>query len=129
MTLADKITEWLTTQWLVNKINGVLGIKLYDWQIDYIFHAKNLPEKVRLGRNNGKTLAHILRILFNKSVGIRVYPRTIEVHDIKTHKTLYFCDEPEATWSYMLFYSDYLLEIRDKLSKAGLDKYLCEVNI
>lgn len=53
---------------LIKQINEVLGIKLYDWQIDYIF-ADNLPTGMHLefpskGAAKGLTTAQILRLLF-----------------------------------------------------------------
>lgn len=57
---------------LVKRINEALGIKLYDWQIDYIFSNK-LPNGMHLSfpGNNGSvgkatkiTEAQILRLLF-----------------------------------------------------------------
>lgn len=52
---------------LVKLINEALGIKLYDWQVDYIF-ADNLPTGMHLSfpcrSTKGLTTAQILRLLF-----------------------------------------------------------------
>lgn len=52
---------------LVKLINEALGIKLYDWQVDYIFSDK-LPTGMHLSfpckNANGLTTAQVLRLLF-----------------------------------------------------------------
>lgn len=52
---------------LVKLINEALGIKLYDWQVDYIF-ADNLPTGMHLSfpcrYAGGLTTAQVLRLLF-----------------------------------------------------------------
>ena len=73
---------------LVKLINKALGIKLYDWQIDYIFSSK-LPYGMHLsfpgnnryvGQATKITEAQILRLLFrpdfNSYSSIWIYPES-----------------------------------------------------
>lgn len=58
---------------LVKLINEALGIKLYDWQIDYIF-ADNLPTGMHLSFPckfaKGVTTAQVLRLLFRPDFNV-----------------------------------------------------------
>ena len=61
--LLKKIRLWWIKKTVVPKVNYALGIELCDWQIDYIWGGCHV---VNLSRRSGKTLAHILKLLFNK---------------------------------------------------------------
>ena len=50
---------------LIPKINEALGIRLYRWQIDFIFFDKEIPPDIRGRRANGKTTAQILKVLLS----------------------------------------------------------------
>lgn len=47
----------------VKKVNNALKINLTRWQIDFIFYGVTYPQEITKTRANGKTLAHILRIV------------------------------------------------------------------
>ena len=64
--LFKKIRAWRTTR----KINKALGIKLYPWQIDFIFWNKPIPDDVIDRRRQGKTTAYAIKLcVLNSSYG------------------------------------------------------------
>lgn len=58
LRLADKRRRERT----IRKVEKALGITLYEWQKDFIFHNKHYGAAVSQGRQTGKTLAHCLRL-------------------------------------------------------------------
>lgn len=66
----DKLNEEL-----LRRIEAVLDIKFYDWQVNYLL---NIPEALDMritGRCTGKTTAYIIKKLFKSEEPLRLYER------------------------------------------------------
>ncbi|MCM1322851.1 MAG: hypothetical protein NC218_01560 [Acetobacter sp.] len=59
----------------VRKINKALNIKLYKWQIQYIFGKESFMPNYRA---SGRTTAHILRLCFSKGPAMVFQSRGIQ---------------------------------------------------
>lgn len=82
--------NWMN-EWITENVEGALGFKLHDWQLDYIFDRPcNIPE----GRRVGFTTAYILKLIISEGKPIRLdKPGTLV--DI--------CDEDNGVWYYRWF--------------------------
>ncbi len=58
---------------LIKRIEQALKIKLYDWQADYILNRPQILNMRMTGRCTGKTLAYIIKKLFEERKPIRAY--------------------------------------------------------
>lgn len=58
---------------LIKRIEQALEIKLYDWQVDYILNRPQILNMRITGRCTGKTLAYIIKKLFEEGKPIRAY--------------------------------------------------------
>lgn len=70
MNFIKKIFKQIKTRRTIRKINRALGVKLYDWQIAFIFEGRPYSAEIGNGRCNGKTLAHVLRACLKTDVNI-----------------------------------------------------------
>ena len=119
---------------VVDIINDALNIKLEDWQIEYIFNKKDISISEISNRRNGKTLTHILRILFNTK-----YINSVDIcsdnyvsicrNDFDFSKAEYFdyTDNTQKNKEYFNWYNEYFMDTYKKLKNAGLSKYMIEV--
>lgn len=89
---------------IVKRINKALNIKLYEWQIRFIFADGEYQGEYLYGRRNGKTLANALKLILSSGPpliydkrsglfitgGIEAYAK----EDAQTRiRYRYFCDE------------------------------------
>ena len=74
---------------IVNAIEVALGLKLYDWQKAYMFGCGGY---LAPGRQTGKTLAWILKILLSEGPPLHLYNPAVlrEVCDSTAHGSQYF---------------------------------------
>ena len=89
---------------IVKRINKALNIKLYEWQIHFIFGDGEYQSEYLYGRRNGKTLANALKLclssgsplIYDKRSGLFI-TGGIEAYakeDAQTRvRYRYFCDE------------------------------------
>ena len=77
----------------VAKVNKALDIKLYKWQIDYIFNDGWCPDYDT--RGTGKTLANILKtiIIFNKDTKPVIIDDRSLIEDTKEGAKIFFCED------------------------------------
>ena len=89
---------------IVKRINKALNIKLYEWQIRFIFADGEYQGEYLYGRRNGKTLANALKLIlsseppliYNKHSGLFIIGNieTYAKEDAQTRiRYRYFCDE------------------------------------
>lgn len=97
----------------VKKINNALNIKLYNWQIDYIFNNGEYHDESRYGRCNGKTLANILKLLFSDGGDISFYVQEKAFDDWELYR---FAQEDDFTYRRQRFFSEETLRVYKKLS-------------
>ncbi len=104
----------------LKKVEKALGIKLYDWQRDYIMLDSDfIPD----GRRNGKTLAFILRILLNFEVKLPQSSLTMKEYPRFEYLT-FPCDEERSRDYRFRWYRQKVLEIDAMLKSAGIETIL-----
>lgn len=88
---------------MIPKIESVFGFSLYDWQKDYLLGK--IKHRVG-GRHNGNTFAYCVKLLLSDGDPISV-------------KDLWkYIDEVHGS-GYYRWFTDYCLEINEKLIAAG----------
>lgn len=92
---------------IIHAVNIALKIKLYDWQIAYIFGAS---EYLMPGRVTGGTTAYMLRLLLSKGQPIHLY---------KPEVLREICDEDHGS-SYNAWFKSNLRDMYYELSNPGL---------
>lgn len=112
-----KYKVWWLSLRLIKQINRALNIKLYKWQINYIFGNGEYHDEVRFGRCNGKTLANVLKFLFSSGPHV-VFDR----HRLMFDKSdLYlFAREDAGTMSRLRVFALEVLRIYKILEAAGV---------
>ena len=65
MNLLKRLIYYFKVLFTVRKINKALNIKLYKWQIDFIFYDKPYSAEIENTRQTGKSLARSLKLLFS----------------------------------------------------------------
>jgi hypothetical protein len=93
---------------LILRIEWALGIKLHDWQKQYLLNGVYNPPP---GRANGKTTIHCVRLALSDG------PYTLR--DIESMR-----DEDHG-WVYPRWYRNKFMEIRDILKAHGFK--VCEI--
>lgn len=104
----------------LKKVEKALGIRLYDWQKDYIMLESDfVPD----GRGNGKTLAFILRILLNFEV--KLSQNSLTMREYPGFEYLMFpCDEERSKNYQFGWYRQKVLETDALLKSAGIETIL-----
>lgn len=93
-----------TPRRIVKRINKALEIKLYEWQINFIFGNGEYKNEYQYGRRNGKTLANALKLclssgpplIYDKRTGLFLSgnPEAIAKEDAVTRmRYRHFCAE------------------------------------
>lgn len=93
--------KWIKRKILIKRVNECLDIELRKDQIGCIFEGKPY---LMMGRRNGKTLTHILRILLNKGM-----------YDFKI-----LAEDEHHDSNYRHWYLNYFREIYYKLKEKNL---------
>lgn len=91
------------------RIEQAFGIRLYNWQKDYLLGKRDII----YGCNNGKNFAYCVKLLLSDG------------EPIKLVDDLFKCrDEADYGTKYCSWFSGYVLEINDKLVAAGFETRL-----
>ncbi len=102
---------------LVKEINEALNIELLEWQIQYIFNDGEYHSDGIYGRQNGKTTANILKLLFSKGIPLRYDERCGILSDVTSQR---YAKEDAVTIIRMKFFTSETLKIYNKLRAAGI---------
>ena len=87
---------------VLSKIEKALGFKLYEWQKEYLFENKEIPEGIRLGRANGKTIIQIVKFIL-------------------TEKEIYTYNIDKLVHRSRRWFRNEFLRIHEKLTDIGLE--------
>ena len=93
----------MITPEMIPKIESAFGFHLYDWQKDYMLGKMQHRAG---GRCNGNTFAYCVKLLLSNG-------EPIKVKDIQK-----YIDEAHGS-GYYRWFTDYCLEINEKLIAAG----------
>lgn len=119
---------------LILRINKALGIRLYLWQIDYIFFDKEIPSDVLNKRVTGETTARILKILLSKGNPLFV-PKSVTYlpelnsftfhvgRDVKWYRHRDYSELKEYLGTDIRYYRFFCMELKDfykKLTASGI---------
>lgn len=101
----------------LSKIEKALDIKFYDWQVEYLLNTSSTLDIQATGRRSGKTLVHIIKLLFSDDKPIRAY----KVKEVQRYSDWYsVSNELYNISSYTKWFKKYLQDIYKKLLKGGL---------
>lgn len=104
---------------LISRIEKALGITFYEWQRKYLLNEPMLLDMRMTGRCTGKTLAHIIKQLFENSEPLLLISK-VEILD----KADWWCCEIRKDRAlgnpYLEFYKRELKGIHEKLNEAGI---------
>lgn len=101
---------------IVKKVNKALDIKLYEWQIRFIFEDGEYHDQETHGRQNGKTLACALKLCLSSGAPITYSSRTRTFQDTEAHVAAM---EDGVTMYRRQFFADETMQIYRKLQAAG----------
>ncbi|SHJ64626.1 hypothetical protein SAMN05444401_3560 [Clostridium amylolyticum] len=104
---------------LISKIEKALNIKFYEWQRKYLLNEAMLLDMRMTGRCTGKTLAHIIKQLFESSE-----PLLLRNKDEILDKADWWCCEIRKDRAlrnpYLEWYKHELKGIYEELNEAGI---------
>lgn len=100
---------------LIKAIEQALGIELYSWQRLYIFSGIWQPPE---GRQQGRTLAYILRLLLDQSKPLLLYEQTY----VRVYADNPFSDRQHSPVPvhYMIWFGNEIKKIYEQLRAAGV---------
>jgi hypothetical protein len=87
---------------VLSRIEKALGFELYEWQKEYLFENKEIPESIRLGRANGKTIIQIVKFILTEK---EIYAYNIEMLVYRSRR----------------WFRNEFLRIHEKLTDVGLE--------
>lgn len=103
---------------LLTKVEQALNIHFHEWQIKYILQEPDILDMRITGRATGKTLAYILKTLFESE----------ETLDLSNAKTLietsdWYCsssEKPKTVGNYQHWFLEEIRDIYNTLNDAGI---------
>lgn len=101
---------------IVKRINKALNIKLYEWQINFIFGDGEYWDEHSHGRANGKTLANALKLCLSSGPPL-IYDKRLRVFvdgDVKE-----YAKEDAKTRLRYKFFCDEILKTHKALDETG----------
>lgn len=88
----------------IKKIEDIFGIRLYEWQKDYLLDRADC---IRTGRGNGKQFAYCIKLLLSDG------------EKIKKSDLIKYADKKPRR--YGKWFIGYCLDINEKLVNAGFE--------
>lgn len=101
---------------IVKRINKALNIKLYEWQIRFIFGDGEYQSEYLYGRRNGKTLANALKLILSSGPPL-IYDKRSGLF-ITGNIEAYAKEDAQTRRRYRCF-CDEVLKIYKTLDEAG----------
>jgi hypothetical protein len=104
---------------LLRKIEKILDIEFYEWQINYLLDIPMLFDMSITGRYTGKTLAYVIKLLFKDDTPIKVYDLE-QMYCISDGYHLKGRDGLKLRDGYTIWFRDYFVHIHQTLNMAGI---------
>lgn len=120
-----KFVKTIKDFFICKKVEKALGIKLTKWQKNFIFNGKPIPYEIHRNRGNGKTLAHILKLLLSKWNPVIVAKFILNEYDIAGRNLEYYSvgwmGDDSQNLGRQNFFNEWLYDVDAKLTQAGVN--------